>query len=275
MGENSDFSAQTPLLDALDGREGPASRISAAERAALIDSVLERALPTPARVSPARRAFFLVAAALLVTGVAGAFVFAPRWFGGVPPASSSPADASSGGARRIDSGFRLRNSESRELAPSPGAAPETTSPAVLPPGPPTPSASERSPSARAAGPADLLKEANQLRGQGRWAEAERIYAQVANGYGSSAQGPVAALAAGSLRLEHLSDPRGALRFYQRAARAPSLAAEAQLGIANTYRALGDRTGEAEALRRVTRDHPQALFYQRALRRLQELEGAKP
>ena len=136
-------------------------------------------------------------------------------------------------------------------------------------------ASERTATVGTGSAADLLKAANQLRRQGQWAEAERAYANIARHYGASAQGPVAALAAASLRLEHLSDPRGALRLYQSAKKAPSLSAEAELGVANCYRALGDREAEIAALRRVTAAHPEALFHDRAVRRLQTLESQTP
>jgi hypothetical protein len=64
-------------------------------------------------------------------------------------------------------------------------------------------------------------------------------------------------------------------LYQAALRASSLAAEAQLGIADCYRALGDRGAEIAALRRLSAEHPEALFHERALHRLQALEAGKP
>jgi tetratricopeptide (TPR) repeat protein len=120
-----------------------------------------------------------------------------------------------------------------------------------------------------------LKTANQLRRQGRWADAERAYSEVLVTYGATAQGPVAALAAASLRLEHLGDPQGALRLYQTALRSSSLSAEAELGIANCYRALGDRDAEMRALRRLVATHPHAAFHERAAARLRALEAGKP
>jgi tetratricopeptide (TPR) repeat protein len=123
--------------------------------------------------------------------------------------------------------------------------------------------------------ADSLKAANKLRGKGRWSEAAQAYSRIARRYPSSAQGSVAALAAAALYLEHLGDPNTALRYYQRSLKTAGLSAEAQYGIANCYRALGNRQAEARWLDRLVKSVPGGLYSDRAQRRLRVLEGSEP
>lgn len=283
MYANLDSLSEGAGLEALDGRAGPARRLSAEESEAAVHSALKRAFP--ARRAPFERprlSLLLVAAALAVTGLSAALVITrPAWFG-----------ASATKAGSVPIGVPAQQAPPTKRAPQREAQPSSVLQPTVAPEPPSsaeatdrssvrasPSAgapsAERVPSARASSALDLLKAANQLRRQGRWADAERAYAQIASSHGSSAQGPVAALAAASLRLEHLRDPRGALRLYQTALRASSLSVEAELGMAECYRVLGEREAETSLLRRLTSAHPQALFRERALHRLQALEGGKP
>jgi hypothetical protein len=264
--------AESALLEPLDGRDGPALLLADAARAAAIEAALARALP--ARKAPrfgrSRKSLLLLAAALSLTGIAAAFAAGQRWSQSIsttPSAGVVPSASLRGGSQTVPPLVGPP-----PLAPAPTAVAEVASSAE---NARTDSATEPTHNARARAAADLLKQANQLRRQAQWADAERAYAHIASNYGASAQGPVAALAAASLRLEHLSDPRGALRLYQSAKKAPSLSAEAELGIANCYRALGDREAEMAALRRVTSAYPDALFHERAVRRLQTLEGQRP
>jgi tetratricopeptide (TPR) repeat protein len=94
---------------------------------------------------------------------------------------------------------------------------------------------------RSRAPADLLAEANSLRGQRRWADAERAYLRVIDEYPSDSAAYVARAAAGALRLERLGDARGALLLLQDARRDDPhgpLDPELRLGIAEAYTALG-------------------------------------
>jgi tetratricopeptide (TPR) repeat protein len=258
MPVNSDPPLEGVLLEPLDDRDGPARRISAEEFDAAVEAAVDRAL-LPRRRLGRKLPLLLAAAALCVTGLSAAlFVTRPPWAGFSSSASTPPA---------------ARDTRAPGVTPPVASNPPAASaepPAVAPVKAQGPAASARSPSA-----ADLLQTANQLRRLGRWAEAERTYAQVASSYGGTSQGPVAALAAASLRLEHLGDPRGALRLYQTARRVSSLAAEAELGIANSYRALGEREAEIGALRRVVSAYPQAMFREQAAARLKALEAGKP
>lgn len=255
MSVNPDSLSDGALLEVLDERAGPALPLSEREAEAAVQAALGRALP--ARGKPflrRRRSALLLAAALGVTGISAALVLTRSGLVGSRtkgvPVPARPASA-------------LATRTSSSAVPLAASARPPVSDA---PEPVSSNGSERVASART-NALDSLKAANQLRRQGRWADAERAYAQIGS--------PVAALAAASLRLEHLNDPRGALRLYQSALRASSLSAEAELGIADCYRALGDRGAEIAALRRLTSAHPDALFHQRALRRLSALEAGKP
>jgi tetratricopeptide (TPR) repeat protein len=267
MSVHPDSLSDDALLEVLDDRAGPSLPLSEREAEARVQAAVLRALPAGGKPFLRRRSpALLLAAALAVTGVSAAFVLTRSGFtGAATDAAPVPANP------RAELAPRSGSQQKLEVAPPvvPEPSPVSDAPDVV-----SSSGSERGSGARS-NPLDLLKAANQLRGQGRWAEAERAYAHIASSYGGTAQSPVAALAAASLRLEHLNDPRGALRLYQAALRAPSLSAEAELGIADCYRALGDRAAEIAALRRLTSAHPEALFHERAQRRLQALEARKP
>jgi tetratricopeptide (TPR) repeat protein len=120
---------------------------------------------------------------------------------------------------------------------------------------------------------DLLKLANAQRRQRMWAEAAQTYQRVITLDPQSGRAYVARTAAASLRFEHLGDPRGALALY-RAAQEQSphgpLSEEVMWGIADCYRALGDRTAEVSALRAFVAEHPDSLMRANAERRLADL-----
>jgi tetratricopeptide (TPR) repeat protein len=255
MALESDHLAEGLAPDVLDDRDGPARRLSPNELDALARAAVGRALPGKARSSRRKLQALLIAAALSIAGVSAA-VFGAR----VSDGERSPSVPD--GARATPPAERAE--PERAPAPSP-PEPTASSEAKTP--------SNSAPAARAPSAADLLKTANELRGQGRWADAERVYSEVAARGGTT--GPIAALAAASLRLEHLGDPKGALRLYESALRASSVSAEAELGIANSYRALGDRDGEIRTLRRLVAAYPNAAFRERVEARLRALEAQKP
>ena len=79
---------------------------------------------------------------------------------------------------------------------------------------------------RTAAPAeDGLRAANRLRAEGRFREAEQAYLSVLKAYPGSSAAYVARVAAGTLRLDHLGDPRGA-----RALLKPALSAKGPLDL---------------------------------------------
>jgi TolA-binding protein len=122
-------------------------------------------------------------------------------------------------------------------------------------------------------PRDLLRRANRLRKAQRWRAAERAYGAVAGRHPGSRSAHVARVAAASLRLEKLGDPRGALELYRAVLRRRpegNLAAEARYGVAEALRALGDRSGEARALEQFLEAHPDNALAGAARQRLREL-----
>jgi tetratricopeptide (TPR) repeat protein len=125
------------------------------------------------------------------------------------------------------------------------------------------------------GTADLLAHANQLRAEQRWAAAETLYLRVLGEAGSADARSTAALAAAELRLSQLHDPRAALALFERTlALAPAsvLAEQAQHGIAQSYRALGDSAKERAALQAFLSEHPHSAMRARATARLRALSG---
>jgi hypothetical protein len=161
--------------------------------------------------------------------------------------------------------------------------PRSATSAVHPPVPFEPEPTTRSsppavaPSSRVDGAAtraepatDLLREANRLRARGRWQEAERAYAEVMRGRPGNSESSVAALAAASLRLEHLGDPTGALRLYESVTHQGVLVEEALLGVARCHRAVGNSALEAQTLKLLIARRPQPFVLEEARRRLSEL-----
>src|SRR5581483_180821 len=106
-------------------------------------------------------------------------------------------------------------------------------------------------------------------------EADALYQRVLRAPEGGAAAYVAQVASASLHLEHLGDPRGALRLYRSALRAQPagpLAEEVRSGIAEACRATGDRPAEAQALRDLLTHHPGSLLRGRAEERLRALAG---
>ncbi|WP_426751264.1 tetratricopeptide repeat protein [Myxococcus sp. Y35] len=120
---------------------------------------------------------------------------------------------------------------------------------------------------------DLLLKANALRSEGRWKDAESLYLRVIRTHPSSLAAYVARVASGSLRLEHLGDARGALHQFKAALRLHPrgvLDQEAQHGIAEAHRALGNREAERSALEDFLSRHPESPLGPSARARVQEL-----
>jgi len=255
-------------LDPLDASPGPALRLSAQAADELAARVVARAQPQPARHRPTRPPWLLAAA--IVAGTAAAT--AGTWVmlrtagtSGVPVATPSAVDPPT--HRHPSSAVVRRPHPSEDL--SPAAEPSSSAPLRRSALPEQPSVSSVEPVP------DLLRQANQLRGQGRWADAERAYSDVIRTNPRSAQAYVATLAAASLRLEHLGDPRGALRLYESALQGGSLNVEAALGAARCHRALGNRAAEAEALRRALAAGASGLVRRQTEQRLRDLEPGAP
>lgn len=286
--EREDQSLPFSLPLVLDERPGPARAISSRRAASLIEAALlaaggeaaagggadgsaaEAGADVAAEPKRARRwrtvgwqTRWQVAAAvvLLVLGVAVAAVY--RWQGRPAGAGAAVPMAVSPAAP-----------EASKLPASP-VVPEL-------PAPPSSAAIPAKAAVRAQvkghGAEDLLRLANEHRRARRWAEADEVYQRVMKRYRGTAAAQVAQLASAALHLEHLGQPQEALRLYRGAVRGRTrgpMAEEAQYGVAEACRALGDVAGEAQALRGYLRlpasaDSP---MRQRAQARLSAL-GAK-
>jgi TolA-binding protein len=127
------------------------------------------------------------------------------------------------------------------------------------------------PEAPVEAPADLLAEANRLRRAGSYREAESTYRRIVSLSPRSREAHVARVAAASIRLERLNDPRGAASLYREAQRGSGgLAAEATFGLARASRALGDTNAEKQALRSLVERFPSSAYVRTATERLRAL-----
>lgn len=269
----------------LDERAGPAKRIRSSASDALVGSVLDawQAGPGPApaggetgsgggtaaggapvaagRGAVVRRLAVGASALVLLAGVAvyvGTRETPTRSVVQQPSIEVAPAARAPEPAAPI-----------AEAAPSVEPAPEVASA-------PEPRAPAR-PDARSVEPReaeDLLATANGLRREGRYAEAESTYMRLVSLAPRSREAHVARVAAATLRLDRLDDPRGAARLFQAALRSSSgsLAAEAAFGLARASRATGDRAAERRALEEVVSHHSGSPYAGLAARRLAELGG---
>jgi len=231
---------------ALDGRAGPAQRVSSQHAAMLVQGALDAAGTggmsdawRAARSSPWKAAG-MAGAGLLLAGAAAALYVrtaSPQ----APPTSSM------------------------QTAP----AVKTTSQAA--------STSEASPTVSEASAAvldDMLERANRLRAKGDYVGAERLYARVFQEHPGSLAGYVARVAAASIRLDHLADAQGARALLQGALRERPggvLDLEVRAGLSKAERALGDQGAERAALQALVKAHPASLAAERARERLRELD----
>jgi hypothetical protein len=124
-------------------------------------------------------------------------------------------------------------------------------------------------------PEDLLQKANQLRAAGRFREAAQTYSIVYDRFPKSQAAYVARVAAGSLELEHLSNPLKARKLFELAVQdrpRGALDLEARQGLSVALRDLEDRSGERDVLRALIKGHPGSPAARRAQVRLVELGG---
>jgi hypothetical protein len=248
------------LKDAgLDERPGPARTLAPGAADALITRALDRALDggLASRLSRPRRGVprWLVALAVCaLAGAAAASIYHFRHLATPAPAPEQPAPVE------------------RASAPS-------VVPAPAPPDAPIePKAAEpiaNPPHARPASPRavqDLLLRANQQRAAHDWRGAERTYERILRLEPHSPDATVAAVGAADLRLTHLGDARGALSLFQRASRDArgTLAEEAQHGLAESYRALGNEAQERRTLEAFLRVHPSSVMRAQVEARLHSL-----
>lgn len=280
------------VMPKLDDEPGPARRLPTARTSRMVADILAAAAaplesagapeapeapeaPAPSTTAsapaPRKRWVPLLAAALVAAAVvgAGAAVITTRLMARTPAPQAAPPAPSV--APRAPSPLEVT-----PPAPSPiEVAPTPTDVApidVAPPPPPRPRpvATDDAPAA------DLLARANQARKDRAWRDADALYRRVAARFAGTDAAVVAQLASASLHLEHLGDARGALAGYRRALAARpggELGEEARWGIAEATRAIGDRAGEATALRAFVDAHPGSALAPAAQRRLAALSSA--
>lgn len=295
------------LLGPLDGEVGPARRLSRRKSASLVMAAMEAGAREVSSRPLARRKrppVWLMTGAVLFAGAAAAAVwsFARSEHTSEPEVTRSPSEPSrrgpAGDSAPTSSGMAPPASE-RVVAPAPravSAEPPVGTPAAVAaphvaavPGVPAPLEAARREAAppavraprqetsaqisNAPAPEDLLLMANELRARGRWKEAEGLYLRAIRAQPSSLAAYVARVASGSLRLEHLGNARGALLHFEEALRLQPhgvLSEEARHGIAEAWRALGDRAAETRALNEFLARHPDSPLVATARARLREL-----
>jgi hypothetical protein len=298
------------LLAPLDGRPGPARRLTSAASSDMVRAVLDAALQAPREppgeveteleppvalvpvTAPAwppwRRRLALAAAVLGAVSLgSGASALALRLFdiglGGAeltpepqPPPAPVPRRPSPPPAPRPPQEIELPSAmvEPQPEEPALPSPPRKLHRVVAAP-PPAPVAAPAPVVVVPENlpPADLLAFANERRVRREWREADLFYrATVSRFPGTDAAG-VAGVASATLHLQHLGDAAGALAAYRRTLGArPSgpVAEEARWGIVEAHRALGDGDAEGLALREFLDHHPDSALAPAARRRLARL-----
>jgi len=107
----------------------------------------------------------------------------------------------------------------------------------------------------------LLRQARKRRAARDWRGAARAYRALLRHHGGSAETGAARVALGMLLLDHLGNPAGALRLFQRylaETRLGPLAQEAAYGRIRALHRLGRRAAELRALRQFLHLYPGAL-----------------
>jgi tetratricopeptide (TPR) repeat protein len=234
---------------------GPALPFSNAEADAVARAVVRR---VQRRAPPLRQVLQAAAGVVVALAVAGAAAAAVTTY--LSRAESTRGTAPEGKSEVAPSARRVPRPAPSEAPPPPAIAP-TTAPAMPEPSV-TPSRTR-----------DLLREANRLRGAGSYRQAERLYTEISRSTADADAAYAARIAAASLRLEQLANPRGALALYRESLRSRSsgpLSEEARYGVAQCHRALGDARGEARALRALLEVHPRTLLREQAEARLRAL-----
>jgi tetratricopeptide (TPR) repeat protein len=268
---------------ALDGRPGPAQRISKERALAMVDAVLADVPPMAARSQVKRRGqagrALWVSGAVLLGVVSGAA--AARWYFAErtpapqsAPQSKSPALAA---PSRVEAPFvPVRGSEPSDLTTAErerGVPDDHAAHAAAPAAAAAIDPHEAAPVAERAAPEDLLQKANRLRTHGRFRQSAQTYQAVSERYPGTLSAYVAQVAAASIELEHLSRPLRARKLFERALREHpegALDVEARQGLATALRDLGDTRAEATVLRSLLELHAGSPAARRAQVRLKEL-----
>lgn len=172
--------------------------------------------------------------------------------------------------------FRLTPGQERRFTlalPAPSELPDPTAAAPAAAPAPGPAAAPAPAVVDVPTPAELLKRARTLVGQGDWRGAAAAYQRLRTVYPKSPESHTVSVALGQLQLDRLGQPRQALRSFEAYLKAGGggLAQEARYGSLRALRALGDRPAEAQAIRAYLRQYPKSVDAERLRRRLAELE----
>ena len=266
------------LLESARADEPPAQLVASA---ILTASKSAHAAPPASgrlRVASGRGKLVLGAGTLLVGGVLA-------WLGARDSFSSNRVDPAAIPAFAPERGANVATLENAAIGPAAAeGSTATTSVTDLPNAPavvaPSSGKADVAPHAKAAPAserpaaqtADLLREANRLRGQGRWVEAAATYRKVIDLGPDSAEAYPADVALGNLELQE-GRAQAALVRYEHALEAHpggALAEEARWGKARALRAEGRTAEERAALAEVRARHPESPLAAAAAQRLAEL-----
>ena len=154
--------------------------------------------------------------------------------------------------------------------PEIASAPSVTHAALQPP-----AVGVTAPAADSAAAAMVLARAEEARAQRRFADATRLYDDLAARFPGSREEVVARVLHGQLLLDEMHDAASALRWFDRyLAREPggALAEEARLGRAQALQLRGSRDGERAAWEELLRKHPASVHAGAARARLGALRA---
>ncbi|MCA9582389.1 MAG: tetratricopeptide repeat protein [Myxococcales bacterium] len=121
---------------------------------------------------------------------------------------------------------------------------------------------------------ELFEQGRARRTARSYAEARDAFEELVRRYPTSAEAQVARISLGNLYLTQFRDPKRAERTfasYLRHESHTSLAAEARVGLAESFRLRGDRQGEVAAWKEVLSHHPGSIHARKAVVRLRELD----
>jgi hypothetical protein len=264
-------------LGRLDDGAGPARILSQKRAEEMIDAAFAtanaRVVALPSR---ARRFVPLVAAATVCLALLGALAYAAlhrgRWSAHSMGRNEAPIPAAATQVTSVASALSVPPAPAPEVAPEPPSTSIDSLPPARAVAPvPAPSAA---PGATALEGDDMLRQANELRAQRRWAESLALYERIMRTFPGTPQAYSSGVSAAYLRLDHTGDARGALLLFQSLARREpggSLSEEIDWGVARAYRALGDAQQEAKALEAFAINHPESPRISALRARMREIE----
>ncbi len=153
------------------------------------------------------------------------------------------------------------------VAPA-GSAAATSPSGVTSPARPAPSVSEPSSAA------DLLRQALELRGRGRFSEAAQVYGKLVAAHPGSQEARAALVSLGDLQLSRLHNAAAALGSFDSylAGGDRALQQEAEYGRIRALRALGRAAEEQSAIERLLARYPSGIHADSMRSRLQSLKG---